>query len=203
MPGAGLIKRLMDIGISIALLPFGLLVMAWGSAVLLYHKRHVLQRELRIGKDGKPFWMYRMNVPRDASGRPEYEQFIRELSISEVPQLFNVLRGDMSLVGPRPENPIRVKLYSEWQRERLKVVPGITGLAQVNGLRDESSSEDKTRFDLQYALEWTPFMDVVLLVRTLLTLVKRILPRWKRPSVLSRPDDLAPGHFTRESGVAR
>jgi lipopolysaccharide/colanic/teichoic acid biosynthesis glycosyltransferase len=82
----------------------------------------------------------------------------------------------MSLVGPRPESPDRVRQYSEWQRKRLTVRPGITGLAQVNGLRDQHASEDKTRFDLLYVLEWNPLMDLLLLFRTIATLGKRCVP---------------------------
>jgi len=82
----------------------------------------------------------------------------------------------MSLVGPRAESPQRVKHYSEWQKKRLRVKPGMTGLAQVSGLREQHASEDQTRFDLQYLLEWSPFMDLVLLVQTIGTLARRCLP---------------------------
>jgi lipopolysaccharide/colanic/teichoic acid biosynthesis glycosyltransferase len=100
---------------------------------------------------------------------------LQQLSVTELPQLWNVLRGEMSLVGPRPESPEKVKHYSDWQSQRLKVKPGMTGLAQVHGLRDQHSSEDKTRFDLQYLLERSPFIDVSLLLQTLWTLTMRLL----------------------------
>ena len=80
----------------------------------------------------------------------------------DLAQLFNVLRGEMSLVGPRPEPPDRMKHYSDWQRLRLRVLPGITGLAQVNGVRTANSSESKTKFDLQYIQSWSPLLDISL-----------------------------------------
>jgi len=78
------------------------------------------------------------------------------------------------LVGPRPESPERVKHYSDWQRQRLNVKPGMTGLAQVHGLRQQHSSEEKARFDLQYMLRPSPFQDVVLLLQTMWTLTGRL-----------------------------
>jgi lipopolysaccharide/colanic/teichoic acid biosynthesis glycosyltransferase len=91
-----------------------------------------------------------------------------------LPQLWNVLKGEMSLVGPRPESPDRVKRYSTWQRERLSVTPGLTGLAQVHGLRERHSSEEKAHFDLQYILHWSLFMDLSLLVQTVWILFVRL-----------------------------
>jgi len=84
-----------------------------------------------------------------------------------------VLSGQMSLVGPRPESVERVRDYSEWQRQRLKIKPGMTGLAQVNGLREQHSSEEKTRYDLRYMVRWTPIIDLVLLLETVWTLAAR------------------------------
>ena len=73
-----------------------------------------------------------------------------QISISELPQFWNVLRGDMSLVGPRPEMPGTGYPLSAWHQRRLSAKPGMTGLAQVHGLRQQHTSEDKTRHDLQY-----------------------------------------------------
>jgi lipopolysaccharide/colanic/teichoic acid biosynthesis glycosyltransferase len=80
----------------------------------------------------------------------------------------------MSLVGPRPEDPERVQNYSDWQRQRLCMKPGITGLAQVQGLRDEHSSDEKSRYDLQYIHNWSPLVDLSLIVQTMWTLCSRI-----------------------------
>jgi lipopolysaccharide/colanic/teichoic acid biosynthesis glycosyltransferase len=178
LPGAAAVKRAMDLLIGALLVPAAVCIFIGGAAVLLWNKRRVLRRELRIGQGGRPFWMYRMDIDRREEEGPSYERLMRDLSISEIPQLWNVLVGDMSLVGPRPEAPDRVKRYSEWQKERLKAKPGVTGLAQVNGLREYHGSEEKARFDLQYLLEASPFNDLLLILQTLGTLAKRcLLPR--------------------------
>jgi hypothetical protein len=117
--------------------------------------------------------MYRLNSDRHAVGLPFHEFVMQQSSFTEMPQLLNVLRGEMSLVGPRPEGPEKVRNYSDWHRQRLSVKPGITGLAQVSGLRDQNSSEDKTRYDLQYILHRSLFLDVSLLLETISTLLLR------------------------------
>ena len=109
-----------------------------------------------------------------------FERVLEKMSLTELPQLWNVLRGDMSLVGPRPESPDRVKRYSEWQQLRLSMKPGMTGLAQVHGLRDQNSSEEKTRFDLQYILNPSAVADVSILLQTLWTLAMRLFPYPRR-----------------------
>jgi len=131
--------------------------------------------ETRYGQYGVPFMMLRLNVERHRSDAPLFERMVENLSISELPQLWNVLRGDMTLVGPRPEGYERVRHYSEWQKQRLSVKPGMTGLAQVHGLREQHSSEEKTRFDLQYLLNPSPFTDLALLLQTLWTLAARVI----------------------------
>jgi lipopolysaccharide/colanic/teichoic acid biosynthesis glycosyltransferase len=128
------------------------------AIALRYDKGKAFRWEKRCGLGGRPFAMLRLNVERTRSSSSRFDQILSELSLSELPQLWNVLRGDMSLVGPRPESAQRVCRYSEWQQQRLLVKPGMTGLAQVQGLREQNSSEDKTRFDLQYLLSsslWT------------------------------------------------
>lgn len=135
--------------------------------------RRAFQGELRCGKDGAPFWMYRFNIDREAEGMNLLESMVCETSLTELPQLWNVLRGEMSIVGPRPESPDRVKHYSEWNRQRLRVKPGITGYAQVQGLRDRHSSEEKTCFDLQYILQWSPVLDAALVLQTAWTITQR------------------------------
>jgi lipopolysaccharide/colanic/teichoic acid biosynthesis glycosyltransferase len=117
--------------------------------------------------------MYRLNVERHATSPQLYERLFVRWSLTELPQMWNVLSGDMSLVGPRPESPGRVKYYSEWQRQRLKVQAGVTGLAQVHGLRDQHSSEDKARFDLEYIFNWSPLLDLSLILQTVWTLTIR------------------------------
>jgi lipopolysaccharide/colanic/teichoic acid biosynthesis glycosyltransferase len=118
--------------------------------------------------------MHRLNLDKDAPDLKGYERLLVELSLTELPQLWNVLRGEMSLVGPRPEPPDRVKHYSDWQHLRLSVKPGLTGLAQVHGLREENSSEEKSCFDMQYILGWSFFWDHALILQTAWTLFKRL-----------------------------
>jgi exopolysaccharide biosynthesis polyprenyl glycosylphosphotransferase len=93
-------------------------------------------------------------------------RFLRRTSLDELPQLLNVLRGDMSLVGPRPAIPYEVASYETWHRRRvLEVKPGITGLWQVNG-RNRIKFDEMVRLDLQYAKSWSPWLDIKILMRT-------------------------------------
>ena len=151
-----------------------------GIAALWVRKRHgkAFISEERCGQDGTPFQFHRLNLDRDADYLRGIDSFLVRTSLTELPQLWNVILGQMSVVGPRPESPDRVKHYSEWHNKRLAVKPGITGLAQVHGLRHGSSAEDKTRFDLQYIVNWSPLLDVVLALETVLTMAQRL---WTPP----------------------
>jgi lipopolysaccharide/colanic/teichoic acid biosynthesis glycosyltransferase len=162
-----------------------------GAALLKYYRGRAFRRELRCGKKGAHFWMYRLNSEAYAQNLPRYEALLQHLSVTELPQLWNVLRGEMSLVGPRPEAPEKVKHYSDWQRQRLNAKPGITGLAQVHGLRDRHSSEDKARYDLQYMLNRSAFIDISLLLQTLWTLILRLL---QLPKLKLRSDSPSEPH---------
>jgi|KBSMisStaDraftv2_1062788.scaffolds.fasta_scaffold02458_6 lipopolysaccharide/colanic/teichoic acid biosynthesis glycosyltransferase len=168
-------KRLTDLVLTSCLLPLSLPPMLLAAAVLRHKKKNAFYRELRCGLHGKPFYIYRLNSPRNASNLPRSERILQQLSLTELPQLLNVLRGEMSLVGPRPEGLDRANHYTDWHRQRLSVKPGMTGLAQVHGLRDQNSSEDKTRYDLQYILHRSLFQDISLLLQTLWTLMGRLL----------------------------
>jgi lipopolysaccharide/colanic/teichoic acid biosynthesis glycosyltransferase len=174
------LKRVFDIVLGFILLVGTAPITALGMLVLLHKRGGLFRPELRCGQFGKPFRMWRLNSERTSTTLRRYEFVLQQLSITELPQLWNVLRGDMSLVGPRPESPERVKHYSEWQRQRLNAKPGVTGLAQVQGLREQHSSDDKTRFDLQYMLESSLFLDFALLLQTFLTLAARLLHLSKR-----------------------
>jgi lipopolysaccharide/colanic/teichoic acid biosynthesis glycosyltransferase len=170
----GLAKRIMDVALSCLLLPLFLPLVLIGALVLSRKKGSAFSSVLRCGRYGKPFRMYRLNSDRGCKDLPRHEALLQQLSITELPQLWNVLCGEMSLVGPRPESPERVKHYSDWQRQRLNVRPGITGLAQAHGLREQHSSEEKARFDLQYILHSSPFLDISLLLQTLWILARRV-----------------------------
>lgn len=168
-------KRGLDVALSSTFLILSAPFVIFGAFMLSQKQGGPFCRELRCGQGGKLFSMWRLNSDRDAGQLPSSEIILQQLSITELPQLWNVFRGDMSLVGPRPESPERVKHYSDWQRQRLNVKPGMTGLAQVHGLRQQHSSEEKARFDLQYMLGPSPFQDVVLLLQTMWTLAGRLL----------------------------
>lgn len=175
MPTLGLeMKRAVDLAGALVLLVLSSpLLLAAGALYLAKGKS--FRKELRCGKNGCTFWMYRLDIDRDAPELGSGERILAGSSLTELPQLWNVVKGDMSLVGPRPESPDRVKHYSEWQRQRLSVTPGLTGLAQVNGLREEHSSEAKARFDLEYIFHWSMFLDLSLLIQTVWIVFLRIL----------------------------
>lgn len=174
LPVIGLhLKKLIDLlGASISLIVSSPLL-AFSAVALQLQKGAAFRKELRCGKNGRPFWMHRLNIDRDAPDLNAYERILAQFSLTELPQLWNVLKGEMSLVGPRPEPPSRVKHYSMWQRQRMSVTPGLTGLAQVNGLREQHSSEEKARYDLQYIFHWSLFVDISLLLQTAWTFLVR------------------------------
>ena len=166
-------KRIFDLTVGTLLFLASMPVVLSLAAVLRYVKGKAFCWETRCGLHGKPFPMLRLNIDRWADLGSRFEATLREFSVTELPQLWNVLRGDMSLVGPRPEPRDRVCRYSDWQKQRLSVKPGITGLAQVQGLREQHSSEEKTRFDLQYLLSCSPWTDLTILLQTVWTLATR------------------------------
>jgi lipopolysaccharide/colanic/teichoic acid biosynthesis glycosyltransferase len=172
--GAEVVRRVTGLVFAPLMLAAVLPSLLVAAGALILRKGKAFRRELRCGKNGEPFWMYRLNVDRNQRSLPAYERLFVDLGFTELPQLWNVLRGDMDLVGPRPEPPERVKHYSDWQRQRLKIKPGITGLAQIHGLRDQHSAEQKTHYDLQYIVRWSPFLDLSLILQTAWTLVARL-----------------------------
>jgi lipopolysaccharide/colanic/teichoic acid biosynthesis glycosyltransferase len=179
-------KRGMDIVLGSLLLVVATPVLLPAVIGLRWIKGRAVREETRCGRNGQPFSMLRLNVDRPANHASKFERMLEKLSLTELPQLWNVVRGEMALVGPRPESPLRVQCYSEWQRQRLIVKPGITGLAQVHGLREQHSSEEKARFDLQYLLNPSPLTDVSLLLQTLWTLAIRLV-RHSRLSPATTP----------------
>jgi lipopolysaccharide/colanic/teichoic acid biosynthesis glycosyltransferase len=168
------LKRIGDIAVASLMILLASPILVVAAIDLILRGEKPFRRELRCGLNGKPFSMWRMNVDRDAMDLRGFRRWLSRLSFTELPQLCNVLSGDMSLVGPRPESPERVKHYSEWQGQRLSVKPGLTGLAQVHGLREQHASEEKARFDLQYILHWSPFLDLSLLLQTVWTVAIRL-----------------------------
>jgi lipopolysaccharide/colanic/teichoic acid biosynthesis glycosyltransferase len=176
-------KRALDLSLGSILVLLAVPVLLPCVGLLYWHKKQAFVWDTRCGRLGKPFSMLRLNVRRHMTDGSWIERVLENLSLTELPQLWNVMRGEMSLVGPRPEPPDRVKHYSDWQQQRLSVVPGIVGLAQVHGLREQNSSEEKTRFDLQYLLNLSPLTDLSLLLQTIWTLIVRLV----RSLAISRP----------------
>jgi lipopolysaccharide/colanic/teichoic acid biosynthesis glycosyltransferase len=168
------LKPVIDFCLALFLLVLFAPVMVLMAGELLVHKGRILATETRCGLHGKTFTMYRFAISADAQDSSWLMRLWRATSLTEIPQLWNVLRGDMSVIGPRPETPERAKHYSEWHRQRLSVKPGITGWAQVHGVRDEHPSDEKTRFDLHYILTWSPLVDVVIALQTGWTLIGRL-----------------------------
>jgi Undecaprenyl-phosphate glucose phosphotransferase len=179
-----LAKRAFDVILSaffLALLsPLMLLVAA---VVKLTSPGPVLYRQERVGLDGKPFWMLKFRTMR-VGAEPDGPRFaepldprvtslgslLRRTSIDELPQLLNVLAGDMSLVGPRPERPVFIdKFRRHIPRYQLRhmVKAGMTGWAQIHGLRGQTSIEKRVEYDLYYIEHWSLLLDLRILARTL------------------------------------
>lgn len=179
-----LIKRLQDLTVSSLLLLAScplLLFLAFG--VLLFLGRPILFQQQRPGLKGQIFNLYKfrtMTDARDASGNllPDakrmhlFGRFMRSTSLDELPSLYNVLRGDMSLVGPRPLLIEYLPLYSHEQARRHDVKPGITGWAQING-RNLLSWEEKFELDVWYVDNWSLELDMKILCNTLSKVVAR------------------------------
>ena len=97
-------------------------------------------------------------------------RILRKFSLDEVPQLWNVLRGDMSLIGPRPALPAEVDEYEEWHLKRLDVTPGLTGLWQVSG-RSDVTFDEMVLLDIYYAEQWSPLLDTMIFLKTIPTVL--------------------------------
>ena len=113
---------------------------------------------------------------KDDPRRTPFGEFIRKYSIDELPQLWNVLMGEMSLVGPRPERPFFVDKFQKTitaYSDRHIVKTGMTGWAQVNGLRGQSPIEERTRYDIWYIENWSLWLDLVILIRTVYVCIFR------------------------------
>lgn len=143
----------------------------------------VLFKQVRPGLHGRPFTMYKfrtMNDARDERGNllPDSERltrlgrFLRSTSLDELPELINVLKGEMSLVGPRPLLMEYLPLYTQEQARRHEVPPGITGWAQVNG-RNAISWKEKFEYDVWYVDNWTLWLDLKILWQTLVAVLRR------------------------------
>jgi exopolysaccharide biosynthesis polyprenyl glycosylphosphotransferase len=181
-------KRAFDIVVSACLLLLAApLLAAAALAVAVSSKGPILFRQRRIGQHGRPFdllklrsmtinndsdttWNVALDVRVTRVGR-----ILRRTSLDELPQLINVLKGDMSLVGPRPERPFYVLQFEETiprYRDRHRAPVGLTGWAQIHGLRGDSSIDDRVRFDNNYIEHWSIWRDLSILARTLSAMLR-------------------------------
>lgn len=185
------LKRTIDVLFSLAVLSFVAIPMLV-IAVLIKRDSEgsVFYRQTRVGQHGQPFtmikfrcmvtnadqmWVEMVEQTEGADGRlfkdpndpriTKVGKFLRRYSVDELPQMINVLRGDMSIIGPRPPLPKEVAEYDDWHHQRLLVKPGLTGLWQING-RSNLSFDEMVRLDLYYAENWSPWLDTRILLRT-------------------------------------
>ncbi|HHV31302.1 undecaprenyl-phosphate glucose phosphotransferase [Caproiciproducens sp. LBM24188] len=177
-------KRLFDIVVSlIALIVFSPVMLLTAAGVKMTSPGPVIYKQERIGRNKRPFQMYKFRSMKMDDGtsdmttwgtknddrRTKFGSFIRKCSIDELPQLINVLKGDMSLVGPRPERPFFVDKFKEeiplYMLKHL-VRPGMTGWAQVNGWRGDTSIEERIKCDIYYIENWTLPLDIKILFLT-------------------------------------
>jgi len=189
------VKRLLDIvGGLIGLAIATPILVATAIAIKVTSEGPVLFGQVRAGRHGRKFtmWKFRSMVVDAEKLRAKLQhlnemkgpvfkikhdpritavgRFIRKTSIDELPQLFNVLMGDMSLVGPRPALPSEVEQYQPWQRRRLSVKPGLTGLWQVSG-RNQVDFEEWMQLDLRYIDEWSLWLDIKIILKTIPTVL--------------------------------
>ncbi len=185
------LKRAIDIVASgLGLVVLSPLLGLVALAIKLDSPGPVLFRQVRVGKGGKHFVLYKFRSMREGAEQEQEKlaelneatgplfkirddprltrvgKIIRRMSIDELPQLYNVLRGEMSLVGPRPPVPKEVEAYLEWHKKRLEISPGLTGLWQVSG-RSDLTFDEMVLLDIYYIENWSPALDTIITLRTI------------------------------------
>lgn len=185
------VKRFVDVVLAAtALVVLSPILLLTAVGIKLTSPGSVIFRQTRVGKNGEEFQFYKFRsmhidaesmkeklLDRNESTGPVFKikgdprltnvgSFIRRSSIDELPQLWNVMQGEMSLVGPRPPIPSEVKEYSEWEMQRLAVNPGITCIWQVSG-RSDVDFENWVRLDIDYIEHWSLLLDLKLLAKTI------------------------------------
>ncbi len=186
-----LLKRSIDVvGGLLLIIAFAPLMALVALVIRLESPGPIFFRQKRLGRGGRPFTMYKfrtMGVGAEAEQErlahlnerkgPAFKipcdprhtrvgRWVRRMSLDELPNLLNVLKGEMSLVGPRPPLPAEVEHYEDWHKRRLQVIPGITGLWQVSG-RSKLSFDEQCRLDLFYIEHWSPWLDFSIMLRTI------------------------------------
>lgn len=177
-------KRIVDILLSgIALIVLSPIILIVGFLVRIKLGSPIIFKQERPGKSEKIFSMYKfrtMTDERDHNGEylpdeirlTKFGKMLRATSLDELPELWNILKGDMSIVGPRPLLVEYLPLYSEKQRKRHNVRPGLTGLAQVNG-RNAISWEEKFDLDVYYVDKISFFNDLIIIIQTCKKVIKK------------------------------
>jgi exopolysaccharide biosynthesis polyprenyl glycosylphosphotransferase len=188
--GAFLVKRVIDLSISILAIPFMAILFA---VVALFIKLDspgpVIFKQRRVGKDGRSFHVLKFRSMVEGAEQMQADledlneadgplfkvkrdprvtrvgKWLRRTSIDELPQLINVIRGEMSIVGPRPGTPEEVAQYEPWQMQRISVLPGITGLWQVSG-RSDVPFEEMVLLDIFYIENWSLDLEIRILLQT-------------------------------------
>lgn len=186
----GLMERLLALIVVLILLPIFALI---AICVVVDSPGGAIFRQERVGKDGRKFMMYKFRSMRGTTDDDDYREllrrlvmegkphmvykaefqprvtrvgsFLRKTNLDELPQLFNILKGDLGLVGPRPDLPYSVECYEDWMKRRLVVKPGMTGLWQVSG-GNWLTFEEMVRFDIDYIERQSPLLDCKILLQT-------------------------------------
>ncbi len=178
------LKRIADFVVALlGLIVLGPLLLVIAVAVWLKMGSPVIFRQLRSGYKGQPFTIYKFRTMReayDSRGEPlpdaerltAFGKLLRETSVDELPELWNVIKGEMSLVGPRPLPMEYLERYTPEQARRHEVMPGITGWAQING-RNAISWEQRFEYDLWYVDHWNLWLDLRILLATVGTVLRR------------------------------
>lgn len=191
-----LMKRFLDIVLSLAtLVVLSPLLVILCVAIKLSSDGPVLYKQTRLGVGGKPFQLYKfrsmiqnadslknsLSSMNEASG-PVFKirndpritpigRYLRKFSLDELPQLWNILKGDMSIVGPRPPLPNEVHNYQPWQLRRLSVPQGLTCIWQISG-RSNINFDDWVKLDLRYIDSWSLILDLKIIIQTFFTVVR-------------------------------
>jgi len=196
-------KRLLDIGVCLIAFPIAVVLGSIiAAAIFLDSPGPILFVQVRVGKKGRLFKMYKFRTLRDGTGPSGLDfmqayirgevgdpgalgvykpiatrltrvgRLLRPSSLDELPQLINVLKGEMSLVGPRPHVPSEVAAYELWHRRRLDALPGLTGLAQVNG-RSSLPFDKMVRYDVEYVERQCLALDLRILLSTVPAVLRR------------------------------
>jgi sugar transferase EpsL len=177
-------KRILDLVLAVpAILILSPIFLILTVLVGVYFGTPIIFRQKRPGYKGKPFWVFKFrtmtnahdaedNLLPDSQRIPPLGKFLRSYSLDELPELFNILLGEMSLVGPRPLLMQYLERYSPEQARRHDVLPGITGWAQING-RNALTWNEKFKLDIWYVDHWSLWLDIKIIILTVVKVLKR------------------------------